>query len=87
MLLQRQRRVSLIVIFAISQDVWGFDKNAVDVLQKMKPVDEYLNHKYAILLENGEYTPETETDVSIISGTNVSCVSSSVKNQKHTRYV
>lgn len=45
----------------------------------MKPVDEYLNHRYAILLENGGYTPETETDVSIISGTNVSCVGSSVK--------
>ncbi|CAB4018379.1 U5 small nuclear ribonucleo 40 kDa [Paramuricea clavata] len=44
--------------------VWGFDKNAVDVLQKMKPVDEFLNHRYAILLENGGYMPEAETDVS-----------------------
>ena len=30
----------------------------------MKPVDEFLNHRYAILLENGGYVPETETDVS-----------------------
>lgn len=44
--------------------VWGFDKNAVDVLQKMRPVDEFLNHRYAILLENGGYMPEAETDVS-----------------------
>lgn len=32
----------------------------------MKPVDEFLNHRYAILLENGGYMPETETDVSIV---------------------
>ena len=52
--------------YAISADVWGFDSNAVDVLQKMKPVDELLNHRYAILLENSGYIPETETDVSKI---------------------
>jgi hypothetical protein len=50
----------------LSADVWGFDKNAVDVLQKMRPVDEFLNHRYAILLENGGYMPEAETDVSIL---------------------
>ena len=54
-------KLSLIVC----TDVWGFDKNAVDVLQKMRPVDEFLNHRYAILLENSRYIPEPETDVSM----------------------
>ena len=44
-------------------DIWGFDKNAVDVLQNMKPLDEDLNQKYAILLENSGFIPETETEV------------------------
>ena len=44
-------------------DIWGFDKNAVDVLQNMKPLDEDLNQKYAILLENSGFIAETETEV------------------------
>ena len=30
--------------------MWGFDENAVKVLENMKPADESLIYKYAILL-------------------------------------
>ena len=32
-------------------DVWGFDYDAVEVLQKMKPKDDLLSHKFAFLLQ------------------------------------
>lgn len=40
-------------------DVWGFDENAVKVLETMKPVDESLIYKYAILLGGKTLKPVT----------------------------
>lgn len=40
-------------------DVWGFDENAVKVLENMKPVDESLIYKYAILLGGKTLKPVT----------------------------
>lgn len=39
--------------------VWGFDENAVKVLENMKPVDESLIYKYAILLGGKTLKPVT----------------------------
>ena len=39
--------------------MWGFDENAVKVLENMKPVDESLIYKYAILLGGKTLKPVT----------------------------
>ena len=56
------------LLFEVSRnvllDIWGFDENAVDILQNMKPLNEDLNQKYAILFENSDFMNETETEVS-----------------------
>ncbi|KAK3736028.1 hypothetical protein QZH41_002746 [Actinostola sp. cb2023] len=42
--------------------VWGFDENAVSVLQNMRPADESLIYKYAILLEDKNFTKKTDDE-------------------------
>ncbi|XP_046853532.1 uncharacterized WD repeat-containing protein alr3466-like [Xenia sp. Carnegie-2017] len=44
--------------------VWGFDKKAVDVLKNMKPTDEFLNQRYAILLDSAGCVPEADQEIS-----------------------
>ena len=41
-------------------DVWGFDEDAVKVLQNMRPADENLIYKYAILLGGKHFKPGTK---------------------------
>ena len=43
--------------FDIYVDVWGFDENAVKVLENMRPADENLIYKYAILLGEKAFKP------------------------------
>jgi len=43
-------------------DVWGFDENAVAVLENMRPADENLLMKYAILLDKRS-TPKSDAKV------------------------
>lgn len=38
-------------------DVWGFDEDAVKVLENMRPADENLIYKYAILLGEKAFKP------------------------------
>uniref|UniRef100_A0A7M5UDS4 Uncharacterized protein n=1 Tax=Clytia hemisphaerica TaxID=252671 RepID=A0A7M5UDS4_9CNID len=38
--------------FILRLDVWGFDYDAVGVLQQMKPKDDILSHKFAFLLRH-----------------------------------
>ena len=40
-------------------DVWGFDEDAVKVLEDMRPADENLIYKYAILLGGKHFKPVT----------------------------
>ena len=35
-------------------DVWGFDEKAVEVLEKMKPADDFFKKKFEILLQGNE---------------------------------
>ena len=44
-------------------DVWGFDEDAVKVLENMRPADENLIYKYAILLGEKALRPIIETEV------------------------
>lgn len=41
-------------------DVWGFDEDAVKVLENMRPADENLIYKYAILLGGKHFKPITK---------------------------
>ena len=38
-------------------DVWGFDEDAVKVLANMRPADENLIYKYAVLLGGKKLKP------------------------------
>ena len=41
----------------VRTDVWGFDEDAVKVLENMRPADENLIYKYAILLGEKAFKP------------------------------
>ena len=41
-------------------DIWGFDEDAVKVLENMRPADESLIYKYAILLAGKHFKPVTK---------------------------
>ena len=49
---------------SITLDVWGFDGDAVNVLENMRPADENLIYKYAILLGEKAFTP-TKADLEV----------------------
>jgi hypothetical protein len=50
--------------FLFVSDVWGFDEKAVSVLRNMRPADESLIHKYAILLGEKAFNRRTDEEVS-----------------------
>lgn len=65
---EKYYQILFILQFFVFIDVWGFDKKAVDVLKNMKPTDEFLNQRYAILLDSVGCVPEADQEVRTNTG-------------------